>query len=166
MPTDTSQAATTRIVRDPQEIAAQLAALIAAAHRQIAIFQPQLDPSLFNNSAIARALASFVATHRHNHVRLLVEDAGQTVRDNGRIVGLCRQLSDFIRMHGVSEEHRGIREMFVIADRDGYLHQSDLARPECVADLHDRQHANQLAQRFERMWQRSEPIPTIRTAGL
>jgi hypothetical protein len=166
MSTESGPTTAPRVVRDRGGIAPRLVALIAQARHELAVFQPQLEPALFNASATTNALVAFVTAHRHNRVRLLVEDAEQAVRDNPRVVELCRRLSDFVEMRQVGEEHRGLRELFVTADRSGYLHQSDLTRPECVIELHDRGHGGELAQRFEAMWERSEPIAAIRTAGL
>lgn len=155
-----------RIIRNRQEGSEILAALVENAKREIVIFAPQLDGTLFNSSRIARALASFSARHRHNLARIVVEDAEQAIRDNDRLVGLCRRLSDFIHMHRVSEEHTGIHEMFVVVDHRSYLHQEDIAKHECIVHFHDGHQAVMLARRFNELWDRSEPILSIRCAGL
>lgn len=157
---------TRRTVRERGEIAAQIATLVSQARREIALFAPELDPALFNTTALDHALISLATGHRHNRARLLVEDAQQAVRDNPRLVELARRLSEFVELRQVAGEHVGLRELFVLVDREGYLHQHDLARPECLLDLHGRREAVELAQRFQLMWDRSEPIASIRTAGL
>ncbi len=155
-----------RIIRGRSEVGDFLAELVENAMREIVIFAPQLDSSLFNTARFARALASFAARQRHNLARIVVEDTELAIRDNDRLIGLCRRLSDFIHMHQVSEEHLGIREMFVVVDHRGYLHQEDTAKPECIADAKDSQQAILLARRFNELWDRSEPILTLRSAGL
>jgi hypothetical protein len=157
---------THRILRERGEIAAQIATLVSQARREIALFAPELEPALFNTAALDHALAGFAIAHRHNRARLLVEDTQQAVRDNPRLVELARRLSEFVELRQVGEAHRGRRELFVLVDRTGYLYQRELARPECQLDLHGRREAIELAQRFQEMWDRSEPIATIRTAGL
>ena len=155
-----------RIIRDRKEVTEILTALVESATREIVIFAPQLDGTLFNSMRFARALASFSARHRHNLARIVVEDAEQAIRDNDRLVGLCRRLSDFIHMHQVSEEHIGIREMFVVVDHRSYLHQEDIAKHECFVHPHDGHQAVMLARRFNELWDRSNPILSIRSAGL
>lgn len=155
-----------RIIRDRNEVSEFLANLAENATREISIFAPQLDSSYFNTARFTRAIASFAARQRHNLVRIVVEDTAQAIRDNDRLVGLCRRLSDFIHMHQVAEEHLGVREMFMIVDHRGYLHREDPAKPECVAHLHDGHQAVMLARRFNELWDRSEPISTLRSAGL
>lgn len=155
-----------RVIRDRSEVSDYLAELAESATREIVIFAPQLDGVLFNTTRFSRALASFAARHRHNLARIVVEDAEQALRDNDRLVGLCRRLSDFIHMHQVSDEHLGIREMFVVVDHRGYLYQENTAKPECVAHPHDGHQAVMLARRFNELWDRSEPIISLRAAGL
>jgi hypothetical protein len=167
MSTDTNQSAPTRrIVRDRDEVAAQLRTLLHGARHEISVFAPQLEPALFNNAELERLLASFAARHHRNRARFLVEDVEQALHDNPRLIGLCRRFSEFIQTRRVGEEHVGLRELFVIVDHDGYLHQRDLSRPECVVDTQGRQAVGELAQRFQAMWDRSEPIAEILTTGL
>lgn len=155
-----------RIIRDRGQVSEFLADLVEHATREIVIFAPQLDSSLFNTARFARALASFAARQRHNLARIVVEDTELAIRDNDRLAGLCRRLSDFIHMHQVSEEHIGIREMFVVVDHRGYLRQEDSTSPEYIADSNDSHQATLLARRFNELWDRSEPILSLRSAGL
>lgn len=155
-----------RIIRDRTETGNFLAMLAETARREIVIFAPGLDGAYFNNARFARALASFAARHRQNLARIVTEDVEQAMRDNDRLVGLCRRLSDFIHLHQVGEEHLGIREMFMVVDHHGYLHQPDTAKPDCVAHSHDGHEAVELTRRFNELWGRSEPIPALRAAGL
>ncbi len=155
-----------RIIRNRGEISDFLAGLVEGATREIVIFAPHLDEALFNTARFSRALASFAARHRHNLARIVVEDSEQAVRDNDRLVGLCRRLSDFIHMHRVADEHVGIREMFAVVDHSGYLLQEDIAKPDCTVASRDPRQAVQLARRFNELWDRSESIVSLRSAGL
>lgn len=155
-----------RIIRDRAEVSDFLAKLAENATREIVIFAPRLDGTFFNSSRFARALASFAARHRQNLARIVVEDTEQTLRDNDRLVGLCRRLSDFIHMQQVAEEHLGIREMFMVVDHRSYLYQQDMAKPDCVAHPRDGHEAVLLTRRFNELWDRSEPIVTLRATGL
>ncbi len=155
-----------RIIRNRIEISDFLAVLAENATREIVIFAPRLDGAYFNNSRFARALASFAARHRQNLARIVIEDAEQAIRDNDRLVGLCRRLSDFIHMHQVAEEHLGIRETFMVVDHRGYLHQQDTDKPDCVTHPHDVREAVLLTRRFNELWDCSEPIVALRAAGL
>lgn len=140
--------------------------MLAQARRRIAIFAPVLDASLFNTSHVTRILASFAAAHRHNLVRVLVENSAQAIHDNGRIVELCRRFSDFTKMRQVDEDHAGLREMFIIIDDHAYLHQRDIDNPDFLAAVNARRNVRPLILQYERMWDRSHSIPSVLTVGL
>jgi hypothetical protein len=140
--------------------------MLTQARRRVAIFAPVLDASLFNTSHVARTLASFAAAHRQNLVRLLVENTTQAVHDNGRVVGLCRRFSDFIKMRQVDGDDAGLREMFVIVDDHAYLHQRDIDSPDFLAAVNARRDVRPLMLQYERMWDRGHSIPSILTVGL
>jgi hypothetical protein len=165
-PAGDKPAPTHRLVRDRDEIRNTLTALAQSAAREIMIFTPHLDGYLFNSGRFARALASFAARHRHNRARILVEDTEQALRDNDRVIELCRRLSDFIELRRVGEEHLGLREMFVVVDQRSCLYQQDLAKPDTVVHTQNVREALLLARRFNALWDRSDPIPALRTAGL
>jgi hypothetical protein len=154
------------VVSDPEQVRERLAQLAEGARHDVQLFAPQLDARLFNGARLTAALAHFVSQHRHSRVRFLVEDGEQALRDNQRVVELCRRLSDFIDLRQVGEAHRGLREAFLVADRAAYAHQQDVTQPQFVVDPSGRRTALELAGRFEAMWEQSEPVAGLRTAGL
>ncbi len=155
-----------RVIKERDEVRDSIAQLAESAVREIVIFAPQLDGYFFNTTRASRALASFSARNRHNLVRILVEDTEQALRENDRLVSLCRRLSDFIQIRKVAEEHLGIRELFMTVDHSSYLHQEDSAKPEHLVGLYDTRQTVTLLRRFNEMWDRSEPITALRTTGL
>lgn len=160
-------AATARVLLKTRDaVRAQITLLTNQARHEIRLFTPQLDPVLFNTAELMSLLTSFVARDRHNFVHILVEDSDQAVRDNDRIVLLCRRMSDFVHLHRVGEQHIGLKEMFLAVDHLGYLHQPDLARHDCVSASADTRGTVMLVRRFQEMWERSEPVRTINTVGL
>jgi hypothetical protein len=154
------------ILANPDQAQDRIARLAEAARHEIQVFAPQLDARLFNGARLAAALAHFVARHGQNRARVLVEDGAQALRDNERIVELARRFSEFVDLREVGEAHRGLREVFVVADRAAYLHQQDITRPTCIVDPAGRREAVVLAGRFESMWEQSLPVPGLRAAGL
>jgi hypothetical protein len=154
------------LLKGNKAVQERLLALAGSVRHEFLVFSPQLDARLFNVRELTQALTSFVARDRHNQVRILVEDSDQALRDNDRVVRLCQHMSDFVQMRRVDDDHVGLRELFVVIDRLGYLHQPDITNPECVSALADKRAAMPLAQRFYEMWERSQPLAAIRTTGL
>jgi len=165
-PTPAAPPATPEIARGEEAIGERIATLAEGSVHEFDVFAPQLDPRWFNTGRLHRALAAFATRHRHNRVRLLIEDTTQAVRDNNRMVELARRLSDFFEIRQVGESDRGLRELFVLADRSAVLHQQDVTRVEALVETGGRRAGAELRSRFQGMWDRSEPIPEVRTAGL
>jgi hypothetical protein len=154
------------VLKSREDIRDAVAALIGLARRDIVVFAPQMEAFFFNGSQLGQMFASFAANHRNNRARLLVEDAAQVLRDNDRLVGLCRRFAEFIQLRQVGEEHRGRREMFVIVDGVSYLHQPDITEPECIVEPSGRKYSADARRRFDTMWDRSEPLTGLYVAGL
>lgn len=154
------------VLKSREDIRDAITALIGLARRDIMLFAPQMESYFFNGAPLGQMLASFSAAHQRNCARILVEDAAQVLRDNDRLIVLCRRFSEFIQLRQVGEEHRGYRELFLIADNVSYLHQPDITEPECVVEPAGRQYCADAKRRFNLMWDRSEPLPGLYTAGL
>ena len=154
------------VLRSRDDIRDAVAALIGLARRDIIVFSPQMESFFFNGSQLGQMFASFAARHRNNRARLLVEDAAQVLRDNDRLVGLCRRVTEFIQLRQVGDEHRGLREMFVIVDDVSYMHQPDITEPECIVEPSGRKYSADARRRFDLMWDRSEPLNGLYVAGL
>lgn len=154
------------VLKSREDIRDAVAALIGLARRDIVVFTPQMESFFFNSSQLGQMFASFAARHRSNRARLLVEDAAQVLRDNDRIIGVCRRFSEFIQLRQVGDEHRGLREMFIVVDGVSYIHQPDSTEHECIVEPSGRRHCAEAQRRFDTMWDRSEPLTGLYIAGL
>lgn len=143
-----------------------IAGVFQQAQRQLVLFAPFLDAQYFNTAKVEALTGEFIARRRDNHLRVLVEDARQTLLNNARLAQLAHRLPDCVRLRQVGEAHRGLRELFVVADHSGYLHQPDIERADSVTSTHAMHTAVQLARRFEQMWEQSEPAEDLNRLGL
>lgn len=148
------------------EIRDAVATLFRQAQRQLVIFSPMLDGYYFNTPAIGELLGKFIATHRTNRARILVEDTRQVMRDNARLIRLAQRLPDCLRIRQVGEQHRGMRDMFMVADHSGFLHQENVEVTQSIMGDKAAHEAVRLIGRFEEMWDRSEPIQELSAMGL
>lgn len=154
------------LVRGSDAVRNVLAPLVDRAQHDIALLAPQLPPTLFNTVAFARAFASFAARHRRNRGRVLLDDVQQALRDNDRLVELARRLSDTLSIRQVGEDDRGNRDILLIVDHSAYLQQHDLAHMEAIVDTRGGPPIAEVMQRFDVMWERSEPLAALNPIGL
>lgn len=136
------------------------------ACHSISIYSPLLDPANFNQSRVVDALAKFCSGGRPNKARILVDRGDETIRSNSRLADLARRFSDFVELRQLSEGYGAPSDMFVVIDRDGYLHQPDSEKAECIVQFSASHEVGALSRRFEQLWERSEAIPGLHVLGL
>lgn len=149
-----------------EQIHDAIAGVFQQAQRQLVLFAPFLDARYFNTAKVETLTGEFIARRRDNQLRVLVEDTRQTLLNNARLAQLAHRLPDCVRLRQVGETHRGLRELFVVADHSGYFHQPDVERADSIASIHATHAAVQLARRFEQMWEQSEPAAELNRLGL
>ncbi len=140
--------------------------LLERAQHDILVFGPALDGYYFNTERSAEALGRFIAHHHANRARFLVEHGQQVIRDNVRLVALARRFADAIQLRRVSEDHAGLRELFVVIDRRASIFQQDVDRIDRPVSGQQPREAALLARRFDAMWNPGVPLAEITPAGL
>ncbi len=143
------------------ELLAAVVDCIGHARRELLICSPMLDPAFYNRVACAEALGRFIARRAGNRVRVVVEDTEHMLLADVRLVELARRFSDIVLIRRLGEPHRGLAEMFLVADGEHCLHQRDIVSLEATLDLHAPRLATPLAHRFEAIWAASEPVPGL-----
>lgn len=151
------------VVRGYDELRRAAIALVQQARRDIRLFGSRLNPLVFNTASITDALVAFAVGHPRNRVRVLVEDAEQVLRDNGRLVTAARRLGN-LEIRAVEESDRGARDVYLLSDRSACLVIQAAEENEAVVATAPPQ-PGVLAQRFEAAWERAEPM-AMRTLGL
>jgi hypothetical protein len=135
--------------------------LVNTARYDFAIVTPALDAAVWNRAAMGEAVGHFVARHAGNRARIVVEDTDQLLTGCVRLVELARRFSDLILIRRLGEPHRGLREMFAVADRGHCLAQPDVSRVDATLDLAAPGVAAPFLQRFEEIWTAAEIAPGI-----
>ena len=137
-----------------------------ATERELVIMGPVLDPRIFNHSDFIEALTTFVTAHPRNIAKLLIENSSQVINENGRLITLCRRLSDNLRIRAMPEEYQGQSDLFLVADNEALLFQTSISSPDAVVTISDKTVAAPYKRRFDYAWQHSIPMPGLHTMGL
>ncbi len=147
-------------------LSAVLVELLDQARREVSVFAPVLEADCFNTARFADSLGQFVARHHANRACFLVEDGQQVVRDNARLAALARRFADAVQFRRVGEDHRGLRELFMVIDSLALVHILDIDRIDAPAPHFRVREATALARRFRGMWDMGEPLAEISVTGL
>jgi len=132
--------------------------LVNTARHELAVVAPALEATIWNSAAMGEALGHFLARHARNRARVVIEDSEYMLTHCSRLVELARRFSDLLLIRRLGDPHRGLAEMFVLADRDSSLVQADIRLVDATLDLAAPRTAAPYVQRFELIWDASEPI--------
>ena len=142
-----------------REIALSLA---SQAQKSLCILTRDLEHAVYNSPDFAEALTRLAVLSRYTTIRILLHDSTAVVRRTHRLVDLSHRLSSSIHIHQPHEEHRNITQAFLVADETGYLRRVLSSRYEGTACFHAPAEARELAQLFDRIWEKSAPDPELR----
>ena len=139
--------------------------LIGMALGRIRIFDRQLDRS-HNTAARTEALRRFLLASNANRVAIVVHDAARIRLDCPRLVELQRHFAHAVSIHRTQSMARGVYDPFCVVDGSHYARRFHFDNPRGVLALNDADGAGALVQRFEEIWEVSQPAVTGTTLGL
>ena len=155
-----------RIVSGLAESLEAIDAVIGVAGRTLRIFDATLSNRGFNTPARAERLREFLVAGRAHRLLIALHDTALLERENPRLLTLLRQFPMSIEIHRTVGEARNARDAFVVADDHSVWRQLHVEQARAVVALHSPPDALPIAQRFDEIWELSEPAVSATTLGL
>ena len=140
--------------------------VIGAAERTLRIFDISLSNRGFNTPARADRLREFLVRGRAHRLLIALHETELLERENPRLLRLLRQFPMSIEIHRTLAQARNATDPFVLADDHSVWHQLHFEQPRAVVALRSPADALPIAQRFEEIWDLSEPAVSATTLGL
>jgi hypothetical protein len=140
--------------------------VVAAAVRTIRIFDTTLANRGFNAPARADSLRDFLVRGRAHRLQIALHETDLLERECPRLLVLLRQFPMSIEIHRTIMQARNATDPCVIADDHSVWHQLHFEQPRAVVALHSPADALPICQRFEEIWDLSEPAVSANTLGL
>jgi hypothetical protein len=157
---------TYRIVSGVAESLAAIESVIEAAERTLRIFDVSLSLRGFNTPARTECLRRFLVAGRAHRILIALHDTSLLERENPRLLGLLRQFPMSIEIHRTLGQARNAQDPFVVADDHSVWRQMHFEQPRAIVALHSPVDALPIAQRFDEIWELSEPAVSATTLGL
>lgn len=141
-------------------------AALAAAREEIRILDKDLIRMEIEQPARVETLTAFLAGNRDRRLRLLLHDSGPLERRSPRLLSLLRQFGHAIEVRQIPEHYRHLQECQVLADRrHGTLRfHADHPRGNLLLDAPEDIHP--WWQRFDDLWEQSQPCAPATTLGI
>jgi hypothetical protein len=155
-----------RQVSGTAESLAAIEEVIASAERTIRIFDMTLSNRGFNSPARATQLREFLVRGRAHRLLIALHDTDLLERECPRLLILLRQFPMSIEIHRTIAQARNATDPCVIADDHSVWHQLHFEQPRAVVALHSPPDALPIRQRFDEIWDLSEPAVSATTLGL
>ena len=155
-----------RQISGQAESLAAIDEVIAAAERTIRVFDITLSNRGFNSPARAAQLRDFLVRGRAHRLLIALHDTDLLERECPRLLILLRQFPMSIEIHRTIAQARNAADPCVIADDHSIWHQLHFEQPRAVVALHSPTDALPIAQRFDEIWDLSEPAVSATTLGL
>jgi hypothetical protein len=140
--------------------------VIDAARRELKLFDFSLAGRGFNGPARIDRLRGFLVAGREHRILIALHDAETLDRDAPRLLMLLRQYPMSIEIHRTIGQARNAMDPFLVADDHSVWHQLHHEQPRAIVALHSPPDAVPLAQRFDEIWELSEPCALGRVLGL
>jgi len=140
--------------------------VIGVAQRTIRVFDANLAHRGFNTPGRAERLRQFLVAGRAHRLLIALHETDGLERDAPRLLALLRQFPMSIEIHRTLAQARNAMDPFIVADDHSVWHQLHIEQPRAIVAIHSPADALALAQRFEEIWELSEPAVSATTLGL
>ena len=140
--------------------------VLGVAERTIRIFDIALTGRGFNSPARAEKLRQLLVRSRAHRLLIALHETDPLERECPRLLMLLRQFPMSIEIHRTLGQAREARDPFVIADDHSVWHQLHAEQPRAIVALRSPADATPISQRFDEIWELSEPAVSATTLGL
>lgn len=148
------------------ESQAAIAEVVGSARRVLRIFDMTLANRGFNSPARTEQLRQFLVAGRAHRLMIALHETDLLERDCPRLITLLRQFPMSIEIHRTLAQAREATDPFVVADDHSVWHQMHFEQPRSIVALHSPTDAIPIAQRFDEIWELSEPAVAATKLGL
>ena len=164
-----SETAPKPVYRPISGIAESLAAIeevVDTAQNAIRVFDVSLSNRGFNSPRLTDKLRQFLVSGRAHRIFIALHDTALLERENPRLLMLLRQFPMSIEIHRTVSQARDANDPCVVADDHSVWHQAHFTQQRAIVALHSPADAVPIMQRFDEIWQLSEPAVSATTTGL
>lgn len=140
--------------------------VIATAQSTLRVFDITLGNRGFNSPQRAESLRRFLLAGRSHRLLIALHETEGLERECPRLIALLRQFPMSIEIRRTLAQARQAMDPFVVADDHGVWHQAHHEQLRAIVAVHSPADAIPIAQRFDEIWELSEPAVSATTLGL
>lgn len=155
-----------RIIDGNHDALPAIDSVIAQAQHRLWIFDHALKDRGYNAPARYEAMRSFMLGDRRRELRIVLHETAGFEGQCPRLMMLLKQFSAGMKIQRTVGVAREAPDAFVIADDAHYWRKLHYQHPRSVLTLNSSSDTKPLIERFEEIWESSEPGVAAETSGL
>jgi len=140
--------------------------ILGLARRELRIFDPDLADLAMNSSERIETLARFLRSGPNRRVFIALHDTGYATRRCPRLIDLLGIYAASIFIYRTTGDAARVQDCFVLADEDHLVRRPVTAQPRGVLVIGDPKECQPMRERFDEIWESSEPAVSANTTGL
>jgi hypothetical protein len=140
--------------------------LLALATRELRIFDPTLARLELESPARAGQLAAFLEQGAHVRLMIALHDPAPLLSRMPRLRRLCALFTPQVEIRQTLAEAARAQDCFVIADLKHLVRRPVASQPRGAFLCGEPQEAALYRERFDAIWESSEPTASVTTLGL
>lgn len=148
-----------------REYEAVIDSFIPQTQSTVRIFDKSLSRA-YNSPSRFELLRKFVIADRTNRLLIVLHEAGTLERDCPRILQLLQQFSYAVIIRETLRPAKHVYDPFVIFDASHYVHRFHYDHLRAAHGTNDVLGAMQLLDRFNEIWEVSDPAVSANVSGL
>ena len=140
--------------------------LISAGNQSLRILSDELEPEIFDDEALVKAISALARRHRDSRIKILLKSTRLVVKRRHRLVALQKRMPTLIQIRRLTHLPESHIENYVVVDETGIFFDPRDDDKVCFSNVDDRPFAHHLLLRFEELWQVSSADPELRSLPL
>ena len=148
-----------------KEYEAAIDRVIALALGRVRIFDRKLGRD-YNEAARTDSLRHLLLNNPATRILIVVHEAENIRTDCPRLVTLQRQFAHAVAIHRTQSLARGVYDPFCVVDGSHYARRFHYSSGRGILAVNDPERASDLVQRFDEIWEASQPAVTGTVLGL
>lgn len=163
---DSSPGAVRVVVGTRREYLEAFDAVLGLARRELRVFDPDLAQLELDVPERIERLAAFLRATRGNRLLIAVHDPSYLARHSPRLARLIAAFSTDVAVHQTTGEAARVQDCFVLADGEHVVRRAVATHPRGVFVRDDPHEGALMRERFDQIWESSEPTAPPTTLGL
>ena len=140
--------------------------VLGLARRELRIFDPDLSELQMNSAERVETLARFLRSGPNRRVFIALHDFDYVTRRCPRFMALLGIYASGIVVYRTLGDAAKVQDCFALADGDHLVRRPVTSQPRGILVINDPKECQPMRERFDEIWESSEPGVSANTTGL